>query len=99
MSQSFDTQINQNRAQLDNVTQVMQQNIQNVMERDINLRNLEENAENLNHRANDFQTTANKTKRIFIWRNTKWTMILIVTVVILVLVIALAIGLGVGLRN
>lgn len=77
----------------------MQQNLQTVMERDVNLENLERNAENLDSQANQFQTTSSKTKRWFIWKNTKWTMILVITILIIIAVIALAIGLGVGISR
>ncbi len=97
--QSLDDQISRNRAQLDMVSSVMHQNIQSVMDRDINLKNLEQNADQLNSQAHHFQTSANRTKRLFIWRNTKWTVILILTVVVLIAVVALAIGLGVGYRG
>ena len=98
-SNSVDNRLASTQMQVDNVTSVMHQNIQHVMDRDINLSNLERNADNLHVRANEFQTTSSKTKKWFIWRNTKWTIILVITVLVLVLVIALAIGLGTGLAK
>jgi hypothetical protein len=96
---SIDEKIRNNRAQVNDLTNVMHQNLQKVMERDINLTNLQENADNLNYRAEDFHTTTRKTKRWFIWKNTKWTIILILTILLIIVIIALGIGLGVGLAK
>ena len=94
---AIDDQINFNRGQVNDLTYVMQQNIEKAMNRDINLNNLQRNIDDLNYQANDFQSTAVKTKKWYIWKNTKWTIILVVTVVTLILLIILIIGLAVGL--
>ena len=90
---------NSTQAQVDNITNVMQQNLQHVMDRDYNLDNLQRNADNLNNQAGQFQNTSSRTKRLFIWKNAKWTAILIVTVIIILAVIALALGLGLGINK
>ena len=94
-----DEQINRNQVQVNDLTNVMQQNLAKVMDRDMNLANLESSANELNNRANQFQTTSNKTKKRFIWKNRKWTIILVVTVIAILAIIALAIGLAVGLSQ
>ena len=94
-----DEQIDRNRVLVNDLTNVMQQNLTKVMDRDLNLANLESSANELNYRANQFKTTSNETKKWFIWKNTKWTIILVVTVIVILAIIALAIGLGVGLSQ
>lgn len=92
-----DEQIQRNQDQVREITQVMQQNMQNILERDINLENLNKNADNLNNQANVFQTTSHRTKNRFKCKNTKWTIIVIIVVLLAIGIIAL--GLGVGLNK
>jgi hypothetical protein len=96
---NMDDKITYNRSQLNDITNIMHQNLEKVMDREINLKNLEQNADHLNIQANQFQTNSTKTKRFFIFKNAKWTTILIVTIILIIIIIALAIGLGVGLSN
>jgi len=95
----MDTKISSTQAQVENITNIMQQNLQSVMERDYNLQNLEQSADRLNDHAGQFQATSSRTKRFFIWKNAKWTAILIVTIILILVVIALALGLGFGLSD
>ncbi len=99
VSYQTDNKISLAQAQVQSVTNIMQQNLQSVMERDHNLKNLEDSADRLNINAGQFQTTSSRTKRFFIWKNAKWTAILIATVILILVVIALALGLGLGLSD
>lgn len=95
----INTKIQQNQAQVRDLTDIMQQNIEKAMQRDINLQVLENNVENLQENASQFQQTSYKTKRWYIWKNRKWTIILVIVIVIILALLALAIGLGVGLNK
>ena len=96
---TIDRQIFQNQAQVNDLTNIMHENINKVMERDINLTILDERTDNLNNQASDFRNTARDTKKFYICKNRKWTIILIVTVLIILAVIGLIIGLAVGLTK
>lgn len=94
-----DAKIQQNQAQVRDLTNIMHQNIELAMQRDINLNALDTNIQDLEVNAGEFRTIARKTKRWYIWKNRKWTMILALVVIIIVLLLCLAIGLGVGLSK
>lgn len=90
-----DDKIKQNQAQVKEITNIMQQNIEKALQRDVNLSNLERNVDNLQVNSEDFKTVAKKTKQKFVWKNRKWTIILIVVIVVILLLLALGIYLGV----
>lgn len=96
---SMDDIINRNQAQIKEVTNIMQQNIQKAMDRDISLTILENNVDNLQASAGEFQISTKKTHQKYLWKNRKWTVILIAVVVTIMVIIILGLALGIGLNN
>lgn len=91
-------QIERNQNQVNELHGVMRQNMNDLMDRDLNLDNLNRNADDLNYQANAFQTTSNKAKKRFACKNYKWTLIICITVLVIILVIV-AIIVGVVLSR
>ncbi len=85
-----DEKIRQNQEQVKEVKNIMQQNIEKALQRDVNLSKLESNVADLKASSEEFQTVSAKTKSHFAWKNKKWTIILIVVVIC----VLLALGLG-----
>lgn len=91
-----DDKIQRNKEQIKDLTNIMKENINKAMERDVNLSELNRNAEDLEFRATDFKRTSTKAKRHFFTKNAKWTVILIIVILIILAIIALIIGLTVA---
>jgi hypothetical protein len=94
-----DNAIRRNQAQVREVTQIMQQNIEKALNRDINLTILEGNSERLNESAQDFKVSSVKTKRKYWCKNAKWSVILACVILSIILIIVLGVGLGLGLNQ
>ena len=84
-------------AQVKYLQETMRQNIQKALNRGDKLEDLENRTDQLDANANQFQTTSKKTKRKFIWKNRKWTLILIAVIATILLLIILAIVLAIVL--
>jgi t-SNARE complex subunit (syntaxin) len=74
-------------AQVRDLQDIMKQNIEKGMNRGVNLEQLSTNIEDLENNATQFNVTSNKTKSKFIWKNRKWTCILIVVIILIVLIL------------
>ena len=85
--------------QVDGLKDIMRDNVNKVMERDISLRDLENRTQDLEDHANIFQTNTTRVKRFFACQNRKWTIIIIVTILVILLIIGLAIGLSVSSKQ
>ena len=72
--------------QIQDVTGIMQQNIDKVVQRGENLQNLESKSEGLEHSSHMFQKKAHKVERKMWWKSKKYTIILIVIVTIIILI-------------
>ena len=69
----------------------MQKNVEAVISRGDNLKNLEAKTENMSKTAAVFNSNTKKVKHKFYMKNKKWTIVIVVTILLLLL------GLGVGL--
>jgi hypothetical protein len=98
-SASADDVLKRNQAQVREVTQIMQQNIQKALDRDISLTALETNVDNLQQSSTEFKVATRKTRSKFLWKNRKWTLILIAVIATLIGLTILGIILGVGLQQ
>ena len=69
----------------------MRENIKKALNRGDKLDDLENRTEKLDADASQFNRTTKKTKSKFIWKNRKWTMILILVIATIILLVILAI--------
>lgn len=65
----------------------MRENINKVVERGERLDSIEDRADNLATSAQGFKRGANRVRKQMWWKDTKWTICLIVAVIILLIVI------------
>lgn len=96
---STEDKIRYTQNQVNEITNIMHQNIERALQRDVNLSHLENKTESLQINAEDFKTTSKKTHKHFLWKNRKWTLILLLVIAIIIAAIALGIGLGVTKKN
>ena len=82
-------------AQVEEVKLQMQKNVQLVLDRGENLDNLERRTERLEESGSVFKNRSTQAKSLFKFKNTKWTIFLIIFVVLLIVLIGLAIYLNV----
>jgi len=82
--------LDQTRAQVGEVVDVMRVNVEKVLERDSKLTDLNSRADNLQAGANQFQTQATRLKKKYWWQNMK--MMIIIGVVVLVLLIIIIVS-------
>ena len=94
-----DDQITQNQPQVKESTNIMQQNIERALERDVNLTNLENKTEALQISSEEFKTVSNKTKKKYLWKNRKWTIILIAVILVIIAILAIGIGVSFSKKN
>lgn len=94
--ENSDDKIRRNKEQIRDITNQMKQNIDKAMERDVNMSELNRNADDLEFRATDFKRTSTRAKKHFFMKNAKWTIILIVVVLLILIIIGLIIGLTVS---
>lgn len=93
-----DDKLKQSQRQVKEITNIMQQNIEKALQRDVNLAQLEQSADSLQINADDFKRTSTKTKKKFLWKNRKWTIVLIVVILLILLILALGIYFGFSKR-
>ena len=79
------------QSQLDEVTEIMQKNIQTVLDRGEHLQNIQQKSQDLEQGATVFQTSSNRVRRKMWWQSMKLTLIIIAVVIVLLLVIILPI--------
>ncbi len=82
-------------AQVKYLQETMRQNIQKALNRGDKLEDLESRTDQLDANATRFKTTSKKTKSKFIWKNRKWTLILIAVIATILILVILAIVLAV----
>lgn len=90
---NMDDIIRQNKEQVESVRGIVHQNIGKLYERGEKLEDLNQKVEALENSATDFRTTTKKTNRFFMWKNLKWTIILIATIILIIAAIIIAIWL------
>merc|ERR1719331_1242706 len=84
------------RAQVGEVVDVMRVNVEKVLERDSKLSDLNSRADNLQAGANQFQTQATRLKRKYWWQNMKMMGIIGVVVAVILLIIIISATSGGG---
>lgn len=89
-------QISTLQSQVEEVKGVMTQNIERVLERGQRLEDLMDKTTDLEANAATFKKTSNRVQRKMWWRNTRWTIILVVVSIIIVGVIILIILFSTG---
>lgn len=93
MAYYSDTQLQQTQQQIDEVTNVMQQNVARVMERDDNLGNLQSRATHMQRGASQFQEQSYAIKKKYWWKNMKWWAIIIcITLIVIAIVVGVTVG-------
>lgn len=82
-------QIELTKIQIDNVTDIMRQNLDKVLIRDVKLNDLNDKSENLMDNSMRFNQTARKLHRKFWWQNAKFTIGLVIVILVFILIIVL----------
>lgn len=85
--------------QVDNLKEIMKENVNKVMDRDVSLRDLEDRTQNLEDHATLFKTSTSRVKRLFAWKSFKTTLYIVIGVLILLATIGLAIGLSLAKKS
>ena len=90
-----DSKIEQIEKQVSEVIDVMKDNLVKVAERGDRLEELNQRADALQFRAEDWSKTATKVKRKYHWKNLKMLLIIgVILVVIVIIIIASSVGLS-----
>jgi len=79
--------LQQTQAQVDEVSGIMRQNIDRVLERDVRLSSLENRADALQEGASQFEKSAATLKRKYWWKNIKMMIIIGAIVLIIIIII------------
>merc|ERR1712110_1273391 len=79
--------LQQTHAQVNEVVDIMRENVEKVIDRDIKLSELDDRADALQQGASQFETQAAKLKRKYWWKNMKMWLILIAIGLIVVIII------------
>jgi len=87
------------QAQIDEVTNIMQQNITTVLDRGERLDTLQGKASQLERGASSFQTGSNRVRKAMWWRNMRMTALVALATVVLILIIVLPIVLSKNNNN
>ncbi|XP_066276595.1 vesicle-associated membrane protein 3-like [Branchiostoma lanceolatum] len=76
------------QSEVDEVTNLLKDNVDKVLQRGDRLERLEERSEDLNAEANRFRVVSTKLKKKYCWQNCKMTLILTGVILLLLAVIA-----------
>lgn len=79
--------LQQTHAQVNEVVDIMRENVEKVIDRDIKLSELDDRADALQQGASQFETQAAKLKRKFWWKNMKMWLIIGAIVLIVAIII------------
>jgi len=82
--------LQQTHAQVNEVVDIMRENVEKVIDRDIKLSELDDRADALQQGASQFETQAAKLKRKYWWKNMKMWLILIAIGLIVVIIIVMS---------
>jgi vesicle-associated membrane protein 4 len=74
--------------EVEEVTNIMKDNVNKIIERDVKLNDLEDISDELNESAYTFERKANKLKKIMWWRNKKILCILIIALILFIAIVA-----------
>lgn len=88
---AMDDIIAQNKAQVRQVTNIMEENMRRALERDENIADVGRRTAELEEGANQFQTMSNKAKNHYLCQNRKWTIILIATIAMVIVLVGLGV--------
>ncbi|PAA55178.1 hypothetical protein BOX15_Mlig030620g2 [Macrostomum lignano] len=84
-------QMNRLQRDVNDVTGIMRDNMNRVIERDANLNDLMARSDNLHESAVVFQRTSQRVSRKYWWQNTKMKIIIAVVVIVLIIIIVISI--------
>ncbi|PAA72726.1 hypothetical protein BOX15_Mlig010677g1, partial [Macrostomum lignano] len=85
-------QLQQTRAQVDEVVDIMRLNVEKVLDRDAKISSLDDRAAELSIGSQQFVATTTRIQRKYFWQNVKMMIIIGVIVAILIIIIIVAIA-------
>jgi hypothetical protein len=91
--------IAQNKAQVREVTSIMQKNIERALERDQSLHDVDTRTNQLELGAGQFAVTSNQAHNKYLWKNRKWTVILGSTIVGIIVIALVGVLIAVEYNN
>merc|ERR1719436_1320185 len=94
MASNTTTKIQSTQQQVQEVIDVMQNNVQQVIQRGDNLEDLSSRADSMQMNAREFQAQGTAIRKKMWWKNMKMMIIIGVTVAIVILIIILSTTLG-----
>jgi len=81
--------LQQTHAQVNEVVDIMRENVEKVIDRDIKLSELDDRADALQQGASQFETQAAKLKRKYWWKNMQmWIILIAVGIIVVVIIVA-----------
>ncbi|XP_033105252.1 synaptobrevin-1-like [Anneissia japonica] len=75
---------------VDDLTKIMQENVEKILERGDKIEDLTDHANELEQNSAGFKKTAKQVKTQMWWKNTKLTILLVVIVLLIITIIVLA---------
>ncbi|XP_054155481.1 vesicle-associated membrane protein 8-like [Oppia nitens] len=88
---SSDPKIQKLKQHVNEVSNIMQQNIDKILERGQRLDHLEDRSEMLSNRADEFRVGARRVSRKMWWQNTRVNIFIAIVVTVIILIIVLSI--------
>merc|ERR1712113_710311 len=88
------SELSRARSQVDQVTEIMKNNVNHVLNRGEALSDIVSQANALQSNASQFRTTATSVRRQMWCRNMKWTMIYCIVAIAVIVVVIVSISLG-----
>lgn len=81
--------LQQTHAQVNEVVDIMRENVEKVIDRDIKLSELDDRANALQQGASQFETQAAKLKSKFWWKNMKmWIILIVIGLIVVIIIVA-----------
>jgi hypothetical protein len=81
--------LQQTHAQVNEVVDIMRENVEKVIDRDIKLSELDDRADALQQGASQFETQAAKLKRKYWWKNMQmWIILIAIGLIVVVIIVA-----------
>jgi len=81
--------LQQTQTQVNEVVDIMRENVEKVIDRDIKLSELDDRANALQQGASQFETQAAKLKSKFWWKNMKmWIILIVIGLIVVIIIVA-----------
>lgn len=94
-----DEKLKQTQAQVNEITGIAQANIEKGLKRGVNFNALDSKVQDLEGKTQDFQKISNKTKKKFVFKNLKWTIVVILMFLMTIVLLGIGIGLSFYRKN